>query len=75
MKYLGDFSVYRTELMGVATLMILVCHIVAYVPMPMSLYYILAFCDIGVDIFLFLSGMGIWYSIDNKYVKKHIMGG
>lgn len=57
-------SKYRTQLMGVAALMIIFCHAPNYGvdirSVPIRLFW---FGNIGVDIFLFLSGMGCWFSL------------
>ena len=66
MMHLGGLSRYRTELMGLSAVLILVCHVYAYVELPGVMRYMLSLCNIGVDLFLFLSGMGIWYSLSNK---------
>lgn len=60
---LGHLSKYRMELMGKSALLILICHSIAYIEMPQELRYMISFGNIGVDLFLFLSGMGMWYSI------------
>lgn len=60
---LSKISKYRTELMGMSAILILVCHSVAYIEMPRILQYVLSFGNIGVDLFLFLSGMGMWFSL------------
>lgn len=59
MMHLGGLSRYRTELMGLSAVLILVCHVYAYVELPGVMRYMLSLCNIGVDLFLFLSGMGI----------------
>jgi len=59
-------SKYRTELMGVATIMILVCHAPTYMLLPSFLTQAFSFCSIGVDIFLILSGIGLCYSYEMK---------
>lgn len=57
--------------MGVATILIIVCHSVPYgLAMPGWLATILQNGGIGVDIFLFLSGMGMHNSM-----KKHVSNG
>ena len=55
-----DVSRYRGELMGAAILFIILFHI----PLPRSdTFFGLHRCgNIGVDMFLFLSGVGLWYS-------------
>ena len=60
---LSKISKYRTELMEMSAILILVCHSVAYIEMPRILQYVLSFGNIGVDLFLFLSGMGMWFSL------------
>lgn len=59
-------SKYRKELMGFSTLLILVCHAYAYIDLPPLLGYVLSIGNIGVDCFLFLSGMGLWYSLSRS---------
>lgn len=52
---LGLFSQYRSELMGIATLLIIICHAPIYgVQMPQWLSIFLSNGGLGVDIFLFL---------------------
>ena len=60
---LSKISEYRTELMGMSAMLILICHSVAYIEMPRILHYVLSLGNIGVDLFLFLSGMGMWFSL------------
>ena len=71
---LGDLSLYRTELMGFSALLILLCHSSAYIDMPSILAYILSAANIGVDLFLFLSGMGLWFSL-SKFSRDSFSGG
>jgi len=65
---LADISRYRGELMGAAILFIILFH----VPLARSdAFFGLRRCgNIGVDMFLFLSGMGLWFS----WVKKPSIG-
>ena len=61
---LKDLSSFRTQLMGMAAIMILVCHAEAsHVLMPGWLAKMMNFGNFGVDIFLFLSGLGCYYSL------------
>jgi len=57
---LADISRFRGELMGAAILFIILFH----VPLARAdMFFGLRRCgNIGVDMFLFLSGMGLWYS-------------
>ncbi len=56
----GELSKYRGELMGLAILFVVLFH----VSMPTSnLFYPLRrLGNVGVDMFLFVSGMGLWFS-------------
>lgn len=57
-------SKYRTQLMGVAALLIILCHAPQYgVDIQGVSRKLLVFGNIGVDVFLFLSGMGCWFSL------------
>lgn len=69
---LSDLSTYRTQLMGIATLMIIICHVNAYhVLLPSSLASLFRWGNWGVDIFLFLSGLGLYFSLcKNKLCTK-----
>ena len=71
-----DLSKYRGALMGAAMLIIILFH------MPLarsSAFFGLARCgNVGVDMFLFLSGIGLWYawtknpSYKNFYWRRYI---
>ena len=64
MFQLNDLSRYRSQLMGVATIMIIVCHAAASkVLMPTMLSGVFGWGNYGVDIFMFLSGLGCFYSL------------
>lgn len=68
---LSDLSIYRTQMMGIATIMIIICHSCASkVIMPDSLCYLFCFGNIGVDIFLFLSGIGLYYSLSKNNLNS-----
>lgn len=69
---LGLFSQYRSELMGVAALFIIVCHAPAFgVQMPRWMSTVIGNGGLGVDIFLFLSGMGIYNSYMHNCKSGH----
>ena len=73
---LNNLSHYRTHLMGVAALMIIICHAPASgVLMPWWLRRIFGFGNFGVDIFLFLSGLGCSYSLAKLNVGNLALGG
>lgn len=72
-------SKYRTQLMGIAAIMIILVHFADYgVEMPSLLKYVFGYGSLGVDIFLFLSGIGCYYSLSkntntkNWYKKRFI---
>ena len=69
---LNLLSKYRNALMGLAAIMVILCHASQYgVVMPDSLRYIIVRGGIGVDIFLFLSGLGCYYSLQkNNNLKQ-----
>ena len=56
-----DLSRYRNQLMGVAMLMVMLFHVGGM--RHDTLLYCLSRCgNVGVDVFLFLSGIGLWFS-------------
>ena len=64
---LGLLSKYRTELMGVATILIILCHMPAHgVVMPSFLKAVIVHGGTGCDMFLFLSGLGMYHSLESK---------
>lgn len=66
---LSNISRYRSELMGAAIIFIVLFH----VPLPRSdTFFGLCRCgNIGVDIFLFLSGIGLWFSWVRQPSARH----
>ena len=69
---------YRKELFGVATLMILLCHSVSIVPFPDRIGTFISYGTMGVNVFLFLSGIGLYYSFNKNgdiiaFYKKRFM--
>lgn len=76
---LSLLSKYRQELMGIATILILICHSVGNnvaIPFPLNKLFALGTC--GVDVFFFLSGFGLYYSLLKKssllqwYKKRYV---
>ncbi len=76
---LSLLSDYRTEIMGFAALCIILCHAnVAGVSMPAPIHYLLGLGNVGVDIFLFVSGLGMYYSLAKRGIincKEHLNRG
>lgn len=68
---LGIISTYRTELMGLSAISILLCHAPANgVLFPNIFSKVLSMLVVGVDVFLFLSGVGLWYSLNSKFTDR-----
>ena len=58
---LHDLSRYRSELMGVSMLVIMLFHVGGM--RHDTIWYCMSRCgNVGVDMFLFLSGIGLWYA-------------
>lgn len=57
---LANISRYRGELMGAAMLMIILFHV--SLPRSDMFFGLRRMGNVGVDIFLFLSGIGLWFS-------------
>ena len=57
---LANISRYRGELMGAAMLFVILFHV--GLPREDTFFGLRRMGNIGVDIFLFLSGMGLWFS-------------
>lgn len=60
----------RTALMGISAVMILICHSALRISMPALIAYPISYFNIGVDIFLLLSGMSMYYSLDRLYNRE-----
>lgn len=59
-----EISQYRTELMGIATLLVIFGHSEGNgVVMPGWMESLCGLASVGVDIFLLVSGLGLWYSL------------
>lgn len=68
--YLSLFSKHRQSLMGISAILILLCHASGNkVMMPHALSIILSRGSWGVDMFLLLSGIGLYYSLDRPSVN------
>lgn len=57
---LSDLSHRRGELMGLAMIFVMLFHV--WLPKSNPLYGLVRCGNVGVDIFLMLSGIGLWYS-------------
>lgn len=66
---LNIISKHKKEIMGVATLLVMLVHI-WYDTMPYWLDTIRTICQVGVDIFLLLSGLGCYFSLQKNSVGK-----
>ena len=72
----SDISKYRPYLMGVATLLVIFGHSAGNgVVMPGWLESLCGLASVGVDIFLLVSGLGLWYSLRNLNTEKLTGGG
>ena len=76
-KVLGK---YRTELMAVGIVLVMLCHSTIQVgPSFQQAYSVIRqFCQIGVDMFLFLSGYGIYHALTKSndvrmFYKKRLI--
>lgn len=67
---LSVYSKYRTQIMGLAAIMIILCHIrgIEYSNFPF-LEKLLWFGNYGVEIFLFVSGIGMYYSLTKENIS------
>lgn len=71
-----QISKFRTPLMGIATILIFIVHAPDNgVMMPNALKTICALGSLGVDLFLLLSGFGLWYSLNRLCLDKTLGGG
>ena len=60
----GAVSKYRGEMMGIAIIMIVLFH--TQLPRTDAFFGLKRMGNIGVDIFLFLSGLGLWFSLTGQ---------
>lgn len=69
--HVNDISEYRTELMGVATLLVIFGHSEGNgVVMPGWMESLCGLASVGVDIFLLVSGLGLWYSLQKSVLTN-----
>lgn len=69
----NDISKYRNELFGLATIMVVACHSTSIINYSGILNKIVTYGGIGVYIFSFLSGIGLYFSL-RKSKGKDIIG-
>ena len=67
---LQNISRYRGELMGAAMLFVILFHV--GLPREDAFYGLRRIGNIGVDMFLFLSGVGLWFSWTKRPSLKHL---
>ncbi len=68
----SDLSKYRGELMGFAIIIVAMFHV--FMPSHYYLYPLRRLGNIGVDMFLFVSGMGLWFSWSKLRLGKRLDG-
>lgn len=61
---------YRTALFGIGALGVLAVHSTKYVQWPMLIAKIFGFGGIGVYLFAFLSGIGLFQSMNYRRIKQ-----
>lgn len=66
---LSDISRYRSELMGLAMIFVMLFHV--WMPKSNPMYGFVRCGNVGVDMFLFLSGIGLWYAWSKKPTLKN----
>lgn len=67
-------SKYRSEIMGAAALGVILCHAVTSdVQLPHIIVRLLVFFNLGVDVFLFVSGFGMYFSLSRAFEKKGVI--
>lgn len=66
------FSLSRTRIMGYAMILVVIFHSASDITWFTALKSI---CDIGVDMFLLVSGIGIWFSLHkHSGIKEYLKG-
>ena len=66
MKSENNLLEYRSEIMGLAVLGILAVHSISVIHYPKELEKLFSMGGMGVSIFAFLSGMGLYYSMESR---------
>lgn len=68
---LANISRYRGELMGVAMLFVVLFHVA--LPRTDAFFGLRRVGNIGVDMFLFLSGVGLWFAWSKMPSARHFL--
>lgn len=65
--FVNEISKYRSHLMGTAALLVIFGHSAGNgVVMPGWMESLYGLASVGVDIFLLVSGLGLWYSLQKS---------
>ena len=65
-------SKYRGELMGLAILFVVMSHV--WMPPANFFFPLRRLGNVGVDMFLFVSGMGLWFSWTRSRLGRRMSG-
>ena len=57
--------------MGASAILIILCHAPAYIELPKYISAILTRGGWGVDVFLYLSGLGLYFSLSKSYLNTN----
>lgn len=68
----ADISRYRSQLMGLAIIFVVLFHV--WLPTSNTFYPLRRLGNIGVDMFLFISGLGLWHSWTYSRLGKRLDG-
>ena len=66
---LSVLSKYRNELMGISAVWVVLCHAKQHCSFPTVISHFLGLGNVCVDIFLFLGGLGMYFSLSNEKYK------
>lgn len=63
----SPINTYRTELMGIGAIGILCVHSCQVIEWPSLIWKVFSYGGVGVYLFMFLSGIGLYYSLNKEY--------
>ena len=66
---LHDLSSFRTELMGISALWVVLCHARQHCVLPPIIHTFVGLGNTCVDVFLILGGIGMYYSLNSSREK------